>query len=164
MSFIVNKADRSKDLLVKLIEKDSLRKSKVVVVFVTYDDEVDTLPIVEHCWQNGITVTVPEFLDSIGQDFLLRQWSKSDRLVESSNGIFHPRNNKTLSLSKADLIFVPGLAFTKSGERLGRGKGFYDRFLAKSIDRTIGLCFSEQIKDSLPVGDLDMKVQEVITC
>ena len=62
-----------------------------------------------------------------------------------------------------DLIIVPGMAFDNSGHRLGRGKGFYDRFLAQHPDvYTIGLCFDFQYFDKIPSESFDKKVDEVI--
>jgi 5-formyltetrahydrofolate cyclo-ligase len=68
-----------------------------------------------------------------------------------------------------DVLIVPGRAYTTTGYRLGRGKGYYDRYLARYKDKNngklpylIGLAFSEQICDSIPVNDTDWKLDEVI--
>jgi len=164
MGFIVNKSERSQHLLEVLLERDLLQGVKSISIFITLEDEVDTLSIVEHCWKNKIVVTVPEFVETNKNGFVLRQWGKSDHLFETQYGIFHPRNSKIIALDKVDLIFVPGMAFSKDGKRLGRGKGFYDRMLKLFDGKTIGLCFKEQIKAEIPVGDHDVKVDEVITC
>lgn len=63
---------------------------------------------------------------------------------------------------------MPGRAYTKTGYRLGRGKGYYDKYLAHYKDREgklpylIGLAFSEQIFDTIPVSDTDWKLDEII--
>ena len=64
-----------------------------------------------------------------------------------------------------DVVVVPGLGFTPMGARLGRGGGWYDRFLARRSARcvAIGVCFAEQIVDDLPVEDHDMTVDIVVT-
>lgn len=61
------------------------------------------------------------------------------------------------------VILVPGLSFSKSGQRLGRGKGFYDRYLANFKGVTVGVCFDLQIRDSLPVEKHDRNVDFVVT-
>ena len=62
-----------------------------------------------------------------------------------------------------ELLLVPGLLFTKKGERLGRGKGFYDRYLSKYEGQKWGLCFAEQIVEQIPREEHDQKVHKIIT-
>ena len=66
-----------------------------------------------------------------------------------------------------DLIFMPGLAFSKNGARLGRGKGFYDNYLAKCkhsgcLPKTVALLFHEQLVDNVPTHDHDILVDNLI--
>jgi 5-formyltetrahydrofolate cyclo-ligase len=70
-----------------------------------------------------------------------------------------------LSRPTLDVLLVPGMAFTRRGERLGRGGGYYDRLLATLPSTTlkIGVCFDLQIFDSLPVEDHDLPVGLVVT-
>jgi len=62
-----------------------------------------------------------------------------------------------------DLVLVPGLAFDRHGHRLGRGGGFYDRWLEKTGLPTIGLCFSCQLVDAIPCEPHDIHVHAVLT-
>lgn len=62
-----------------------------------------------------------------------------------------------------DLLLLPAMAFTKKGERLGKGKGFYDKFLEVFKGVTVGIGFEEQIKEDLPVEQHDQKVSYLIT-
>jgi 5-formyltetrahydrofolate cyclo-ligase len=66
---------------------------------------------------------------------------------------------------KPDLIFVPGLAFTKHGYRLGRGAGFFDRLLAGRAARAfkIGICFSFQLADAVPTERHDIEMDTIVT-
>lgn len=70
---------------------------------------------------------------------------------------------------KLDLILAPGLAFTKEGHRLGRGKGYYDKFFAKCDKELnnppikIGLAFNEQIVNSIPTSDYDIRLDFVLS-
>ena len=67
-----------------------------------------------------------------------------------------------------DLILIPGLAFTRDGDRCGRGKGYYDTYLQKAqtklgmIPTTVALAFKQQIKDKVPTDDHDMKIDVVL--
>ena len=63
-----------------------------------------------------------------------------------------------------DLIIVPGVAFDRKGNRIGRGRGYYDRFLCQHLDvKRIGICFDFQLVDEVPTEPLDIKMDEVIT-
>ena len=66
-------------------------------------------------------------------------------------------------LDRFDLILVPGLAFDKSGARLGRGRGFYDRFLAGITGFRVGVCFDWQLVESVPVEAHDIRMDAVVT-
>jgi 5-formyltetrahydrofolate cyclo-ligase len=104
-----------------------------LMVFSTIVGEPETGPLVEWCRVNGIDTAVPE-------DGVEPAWP--------------------------DVVLVPGLAFTASGERLGQGGGWYDRFL-EQIDRTrclvVGVCFAEQVVESLPTEPHDVTVDHVVT-
>lgn len=61
------------------------------------------------------------------------------------------------------LILVPGLVFTERGERLGRGKGFYDKYLSNYSGIKIGVCFSEQLEETIPTEEHDMTLDYIVT-
>ncbi|MDD4973698.1 MAG: 5-formyltetrahydrofolate cyclo-ligase [Bacteriovorax sp.] len=61
------------------------------------------------------------------------------------------------------VILIPGLVFTERGERLGRGKGFYDKYLSQYHGIKIGICFSEQLEDSVPTEKHDVTLDYIIT-
>lgn len=75
-----------------------------------------------------------------------------------------PTIKKQVSLKSLDLVIVPGMAFDKKGKRLGRGKGYYDRFLMKIPKDTssFGLAFDFQILPFIPTTDIDVDVKKVI--
>ena len=62
-----------------------------------------------------------------------------------------------------DLILVPGVAFDKKLHRMGFGKGYYDRFLKDKKIYKIGVCFQEQIREEIPVSDMDISMDEIVT-
>jgi 5-formyltetrahydrofolate cyclo-ligase len=73
--------------------------------------------------------------------------------------------DRIIAPAEIDLVLVPGLAFTRDGWRLGRGGGFYDRFLAELPARTVklGVCFEVQIVEALPAEEYDQRVDAVVT-
>lgn len=81
-------------------------------------------------------------------------------------GLLEPRpDSPVLPPTELDVILVPGLAFTRDGERLGKGGGFYDRYLAQGGVKALllGVAFSCQIVEKIPCGPLDKRVNKVFT-
>lgn len=95
-----------------------------------------------------------------------QEWEKNSTI--NSWGIIEPSKSSytpiQLKKNEASIIVVPAMAYSVKKERLGRGKGFYDRFLAKNkFLFSIGVCFEHQLFDSLPKGFFDINVDMVLT-
>ena len=86
-------------------------------------------------------------------------------LTTTGPGVREPVAGNPIPLDLIDLVVVPGLGFTESGHRIGRGMGFYDRFLAQSefIGVSCGLAFEEQIVASIPLLDHDIPLAMLAT-
>ncbi|MDE5791116.1 MAG: 5-formyltetrahydrofolate cyclo-ligase [Muribaculaceae bacterium] len=81
-------------------------------------------------------------------------------------GAFHieePTGNNTVPAEEIELVIVPAVAYDRSGNRLGRGKGFYDRLLASTKATKVGVGYEFQIVDEIPVEPHDVKMDMVIT-
>ena len=92
----------------------------------------------------------------------LKDW---DDLEASSYGILEPKKEKIkeISIDEIDLIIVPGVAFDKFGNRLGHGKGYYDRLLKNANTTIIGLAFEFQTIEKIPTDEHDKPVDIIIT-
>jgi len=105
-------------------------------------------------------------------ELALTEWRPQDPVVDAEYGSMHPRYRRAVSLDEVDVLLVPGLAFDPRGNRLGSGTGHYDRLLARLDPRTlrVGMCFSSQLVESVPCGEIDQRVQflasdsGVVTC
>lgn len=91
--------------------------------------------------------------------------SLSDDLVAGEFGLREPISGAPFPLSMIDLVIVPGLGFDEYGNRLGRGRGFYDRFLANPEFAGVacGLAYEVQVVPNLPVGPTDRPVNLLVT-
>ena len=91
--------------------------------------------------------------------------ARPDSLAAGAYGIREPQGGEACPAADIDVMVVPGMAFTRDGRRLGRGKGYYDRYLARDGFRAwcIGVCFGCQIVDDLPCEPFDRRVDEVVT-
>lgn len=100
-----------------------------------------------------------------GRDLEVRAVTSRSQLRPAAFGLLEPDSNRTTIVDPAtiDLVIVPGLAFTRDGDRLGRGGGYYDRFLAglPPLVATVALAFACQMRDHLPMEAHDRRVQSV---
>src|SRR5262249_13119017 len=117
-------------------------------------------------WQAGKTVVVPKV--SWDQRRMLPVEITSlntDNLTTTGPGVREPIVGTPVPVPEIDLVVVPGLGFTANGHRIGRGMGFYDRFVAEDnfIGVSGGLASEEQIAPALPVLDHDMPLSMLAT-
>lgn len=133
--------------------------AKSVMVFLSTPLEVDTAPLALRSWQQGKTVIVPKVSWDAKRMVPIEISSLSDESVRvTRQGIREPISGSPVPLSFIDLVVVPGLGFTEQGHRIGRGMGFYDRFLAQAefLGVSCGLAFEEQVMPSIPMLDHDV--------
>lgn len=138
--------------------------ARVVMLYLSNPTEVDTAPIALRCWQDGKQVVVPKVSWDQRRILPVEILSLKDGLT-TTGPIREPIEGKPTPLADIDLVIVPGLGFTTSGFRIGRGMGFYDRFLAQPdfLGRSCGLAFEEQVVETLPVLDHDVPLSMLAT-
>ena len=140
-----------------------LREATVVLAYYSLPDEVCTHVLLDELVADGKTVLLPKVT---GADTMeLRRYTGRADLQEGAYHILEPVGEPFTDLSAIDLILVPGLAFDAAGHRLGRGRGYYDRFL-HSKNRPycvkIGVCFDFQKVDEVPVDAHDIAMDKVV--
>lgn len=148
-----------------LFEQPEYAKAEVVMVFLSLPTEIDTSPIVLHCWQKRKRVLAPKVSWNQRRMLPVEIRSLTDDLVVSGMGIREPIAGIPFPIPLIDLVIVPGLGFDEYGNRLGRGRGFYDRFLAHPDFHGVacGLAFEQQLLPRIPVGPLDRHVDMLVT-
>lgn len=135
-----------------------------VFTYVSKDIEVDTFAIIRAAWANGKRVAVPKCIPNT-RDMAFYYITKIEDLEPGAFGVMEPDESKCEKVTdySKGLCIVPGLSFDAEGYRLGYGKGYYDRFLAKFNGDTVGLCYSSCIKWKLPHGYYDRPVDMIVT-
>jgi len=148
-----------------LTRTEDFKNAQVVMIYLSTPDEVDTASIALRCWQAGKTVVAPKVSWDQKRMLPVEISSLQTGLTRTGPGISEPIAGKPVPIDLIDLVIVPGLGFTISGLRIGRGLGFYDRFLAQSdfLGRSCGLAFEEQIVESLPTLDHDVPLSMLVT-
>ena len=133
-----------------------------LLIYVSFKAEVDTHRLIRRALADGKKVFVPHVAGKKMQISRIRNFEKD--LKEGAFGILQPHSPKKINFLDFDVAFVPGLAFDKNGGRLGRGAGYFDRYLAKLKKAIkIGLAYKEQIVKKVPVKKHDVYLNFVIT-
>ena len=156
---------RSRDVKEKLLSLGIYKKAKTILFYASREDEVDTFSIMREALKASKRVLLPRIE---GEDLRIYEIKNLDRDLEKGvYDIFQPKKNRppVENLKEIEVVVVPGLAFDREKNRLGRGKGYYDRFLKRLPPDTlkIGICFSFQLLDCLPHTSDDFKLDKIIT-
>ena len=136
--------------------------AKNVVCYAAFDNEVLTNKLIEYFLLKEKTVYLPK-VDK--NNLLIIQIDSLRDLKKGSYGIMEPTGVAVnLEDKTVDLWIVPGIAFDIKGNRLGYGKGYYDRILKSvALDKKIGLCFGFQVVVHIPIQNNDEKMGWLIT-
>ena len=146
---------KSLAILDKLLRSPEFQKALTVLFYAAFDGEVDTFEMMQRAQQLGKKVGLPYIVRKEKRMIPTVVESIEEDLAIGPYGVKQPKETsegKTLSADELDLVIVPGVAFDRHNHRLGRGQGYYDRFLKGLCARTptIGLAFYFQIVDHLP--------------
>lgn len=144
-----------------LIAHPNIKAAKVVMAYCSLPDEVYTRSLINKLRAMGKTVVLPVVLDDTSME--VRIYNDTTDLKEGAYGISEPAGKRYEDIENIEVAIVPGMAFDKDGHRLGRGKGYYDRFLSKiPYIYKIGVCFGFQLLDNVPSAEYDIIMDEVI--
>jgi 5-formyltetrahydrofolate cyclo-ligase len=148
-----------------LLQSPEFLLAQSIMVFLPMPTEVDTAPVALKAWQQGKTVVAPKVSWHQRRILPVEITSLTSGLTTSRPGLREPITGKPVPVDLIDLVIVPGLGFTADGHRIGRGMGFYDRFLAQPqfLGIACGLAFEEQLVESLPMLDHDQPLGMLVT-
>lgn len=148
-----------------LFQTKEYKACETLFIYISIGGEVDTHEIINKSLALGKRVFVPK-VNRNTKDMNAIQIDSINDLVEVPPfNILEPKeNSKVISEDSIDLIIVPGLAFSKNGDRLGYGGGYYDKFLKHNTKSPrIALAYEFQIFDSIPIEVYDEKVSHIIS-
>lgn len=129
-----------------------------IIIYWSMPDELPTHNFIIR-WSKKKTMLLPVVK---GEDMLIKPFSTKEELKQGSLGIWEPDVQKEY-LNSIDLVIVPGVAFDRDKSRLGRGKGYYDRYFINKRIVKIGVCFDFQLLESIPIDSFDIKMDKVVT-
>ena len=149
----------SKVICEKITKLEVYKSAKTIFAYYPLPYEVDISVLFKDKTKNWFLPKVS------GEDMEFYRYTLGDKLVKGKFGVYEPVSDNISDLLP-DLIIVPALSVDKNNYRLGYGKGFYDRFLAKYEKKqplTLTPIFSELVVCSLPVDNFDKKIDIIIT-
>ncbi len=158
-----DRSRKSKLITGKLLRNKVFKKAKIVMFYIAFGGEVNTEEMIREAKKIGKLICVPVCRKDkeTMQPAILKDHAK---LKKGPYGVLEPVAQDRVKPEELDLIIVPGLAFDKKGNRLGRGKGCYDRFLCTLSEKTpaLSLAFDFQILPLVPTTSYDVSVKKVI--
>lgn len=150
--------EQSEKILAKLEQHPDFLKADKVMLYNALPDEVQTLAFLEK-WHLQKEIILPTV---VGDDIIPVAYEANTEFAVGDFNILEPQNKPYTG--DFDLIVVPGVAFDRYGNRLGRGRGYYDRFLCQHLNvKRIGICFDFQLVDEIPTEPFDIRMDEVIS-
>ena len=153
----------SLSVLSRLSKNPHLQNAHTILMYYSLPDEVDTHQYIDYLITQGKQVLLPEVIDN--EHMIIRKYTGKQDLKEGAFHIMEPIGS-ILPEEKYDEIevgIIPGMSFDAKCNRLGRGKGYYDRFLEKVPQMyKIGICFDFQKEESIPTQETDIKMNEIV--
>lgn len=154
---------KSEKIYKNLLSVKEFINGKNIAFFVGYSKEVQTKEMIINELKRGKSITIPRVESSESMSFV--EITSLEKLISGYKGILEPSKEAPVCETEPDVIILPGTVFDRMGGRMGYGRGYYDRYLARLKTRPtrIALCFSEQIVDRVPMDENDLSMEIIIT-
>ncbi|MBQ9665713.1 MAG: 5-formyltetrahydrofolate cyclo-ligase [Bacteroidaceae bacterium] len=148
----------SRLLLDRIQKEDGIR---TILLYHSMPDEVETHQLIKNLHSIGKKILLPTI---VGDELELHEYLDETAFSTSAHFCIQESTGPLFTNYEAiDLAIIPGMAFTTQGDRLGRGKGYYDRLLPKLHCPLIGLAFSFQVVDAIPSEVHDVRMTEIVS-
>lgn len=148
----------------RLFGSSYYQSSRTIMTYIDFHNEVETRDIVRKAIEDDKVIVVP--LCGSGSTLLPVRIESLDDLEPGTKGILEPTETRNIvDVKKLDLVLMPGITFDRSGNRVGYGLAYYDRFLEQLSPSTliVALAYSFQVIDSVPFEEHDQKIHFIIT-
>lgn len=155
--------EKSRDIVNRLVELDSFKEAKIIHCYSSIQNncEADTSEFISICHRVGKTLIMPKVLSK--GEMMHIEVNKETAFKENRWGVLEPVKGKIVQPDYPDFLVVPMVAGDKNRNRLGYGKGYYDRFLSKSTGVKVGILFVCQMHDTvLPTEVFDVPLDILV--
>ncbi|MDD4609008.1 MAG: 5-formyltetrahydrofolate cyclo-ligase [Bacteroidaceae bacterium] len=138
----------------QIAEQEEFKQRRTLLLYHALPDEVQTIDFLEQ-WYTSKCILLPVV---VGDILHLKQYVGKEAVKKSAYHILEPTGEPFTALNQIELSCIPGVAFDKKGNRLGRGKGYYDKLLPNIAGLKWGICFDFQVRESLPHEEHDIQM------
>jgi len=153
----------SQQIITSIQKNDGFKRAKQIALYKPLPGEVDLSELFDICWKEQKKLSIPVYSPKTKQ-YIFAQLKPDTPLCMGRYQIPEPCDPQEVLLDAIDLMLVPGVAFNpNTGERLGRGGGYYDRLLESFKGLTIGVGFSFQLYSEIPIDPTDQPLDLIIT-
>jgi len=161
------RADASARALARVAALDALHSARCVMAYLSFGSELDTAGLVRDLLARGVRLALPRINAATGE---IDPWVVTDPARDTVAGKWglrepDPARCTLVDLADIDFVLLPGVAFTVNGKRLGYGRGYYDRLIARFPARPVlvAAAFELQLVPDLPTGPADQRTDLVVT-
>ncbi len=137
-----------------------VQNARVIMAYAPMQEELNVWPLLHALTQADKQIVLP-VVEKKGMH--ARKLTRQEHLQAGAYGILEPTEEESIAPEEIEVILVPGVAFSKTGERMGMGAGYYDRFLPQTRAFTVGMCLSELLCDAIPTDIYDCRMDAVCT-
>lgn len=160
----IDRVDLSRKVYALLQRQDVWQSSKSILLFAPHSNEPDIWPLMAVALGQEKLIALPKFAADKNSYIACRIENLERSFLRGQFGIREPNTECTeIPPNQLDLALVPGVGFDLKGGRLGRGRGFYDRLLAQIPGSKCGVCFDEQIVETIPTEPHDVRMNYILT-
>lgn len=148
----------------KIINTDIYKQSMVIFIYMDFNKEVMTSKLIKQMLSEKKRVVIP-YTDTINTELIPSEITKEADLKLNSFGYYEPINILPVDIEEIDLVIVPGVVFDKQLNRIGFGKGYYDKILVKLKPSAVKMAVAHefQVLESIPTEEHDIKMDIIIT-
>lgn len=154
----IQKREEATSVFDKIVSTPEFKKAKSVLVYWSSPDELPTQDFIT-AWKDEKCILLPIV---VGEKMEIKRFSTIEKMKKGYMGIWEPFSTESYC-GEPDLILVPGIAFDLKKNRLGRGKGYYDRYFAQSNAQKWGIGFDFQLLKSVPYNEMDVPLDRIFT-
>ncbi len=147
----------------KVLNLPQVASAETVMLYCSLPDEVDTSHIIRRLKAEGKRILLPAVVSDTEME--LRHYETESDLQKGKYDIMEPVGKPFCNVEEIDVMIIPGMGFDRQGNRLGRGKGYYDRFLLSNCSSAfkVGVCFPFQLIDEIPTDKYDVRMDTIVS-
>lgn len=161
-------AEKSQEVCHRVLGLADFSAAILIAAYMAIKGEVDLAEIINHSKRAGKKLILPRY-NAVTKNYeMIAVENPEDDLVQGHYGILEPKAklasvSDDTTCSQQLVWLVPGVAFDRNGNRLGRGGGWYDKMLGKKSGTNIGICWDWQICSQVPVNTTDVQMDVIVT-